>query len=93
MLELEVQSWVSSVKSSGLSTHPWGGGAVLSVMVLDLIFPTCTVWGPSVRKTRILLQVEVLSLSRSSLPISCWAMMVLNAKIKSVNSILRWTLH
>lgn len=26
MLELEVQSWVSSVKSSGLSTHPWGGG-------------------------------------------------------------------
>ncbi len=37
--ELAVQSWVSSVKSSGLSTQPCGA-PVLSVVVLEVLWPT-----------------------------------------------------
>ncbi len=49
-LNLAVQSWVSSVKSSGLSTQPcWA--PVLSVVVLDVLWPTRTDWGLLVRKT------------------------------------------
>ncbi len=40
-LNLAVQSWVSSVKSSGLSTQPCGA-PVLSVVVLGVLWPTRT---------------------------------------------------
>ncbi len=40
-LNLAVQSWVSSVKSSGLSTQPCGA-PVLSVVVLEVLWPTRT---------------------------------------------------
>ncbi len=43
-LNLAVQSWVSSVKSSGLSTQPCGA-PVLSVVVLEVLWPTRTDWG------------------------------------------------
>lgn len=40
---------------------------MFSVMVLELMFPIWTVWDLPVRKSRIQLQVEVFSPSRSSL--------------------------
>ncbi len=40
-LNLAVQSWVSSVKSSGLSAQPCGA-PVLSVVVLQVLWPTRT---------------------------------------------------
>lgn len=46
MLELEVHSWVSSVRSSGLSTHSWGT-PVFSMVVLELVLPSWNVWGLS----------------------------------------------
>ncbi len=58
-LNLAVQSWVSSVKSSGLSTQPCGA-PVLSVVVLEVLWPTRTDWGLPVRKSRIQLQRELL---------------------------------
>ncbi len=56
-LNLAVQSWVSSVKSSGLSTQPCGA-PVLSVVVLEVLWPTRTDWGLPVKKSRIQLQRE-----------------------------------
>ncbi len=58
-LNLAVQSWVSSVKSSGLSTQPCGA-PVLSVVVLEVLWPTRTDWGLPVKKSRIQLQRELL---------------------------------
>ncbi len=43
-LNLAVQSWVSSVKSSGLSTQPCGA-PVLGVVVLEVLWPTRTFLG------------------------------------------------
>ncbi len=77
-LNLAVQSWVSSVKSSGLSTQPCGA-PVLSVVVLEVLWPTRTDWGLLVRKSRIQLQRELLRPSRFSLFMSCCGIIVLNA--------------
>ncbi len=63
-LNLAVQSWVSSVKNSGLSTQPCGT-PVLSVVVLEVLWPTRTDRGLPVRKSRTQLQRELLR------PISC----------------------
>ncbi|KAM3870190.1 protection of telomeres protein 1 [Diretmus argenteus] len=84
-----VQSWVSRVKSRGLSTHPWGA-PVFRVMVLDVLPPTRTACGLPVRKSNNQLHSEVFTPSRSSLCISCWGMMVLNAELKSMKSILTY---
>uniref|UniRef100_A0A8D0CJT5 Butyrophilin subfamily 1 member A1-like n=1 Tax=Scleropages formosus TaxID=113540 RepID=A0A8D0CJT5_SCLFO len=72
-LNLAVQSWVSSVKSSGLSTQPCGA-PVLSVVVLEVL-----------RKSRIQLQREAFRPSRFSLLMSCCGIIVLNAELKSMN--------
>ncbi len=47
-LNLAVQSWVSSVKSNGLSTQPCGA-PVLSVVVLEVLWLARTDWGLPVR--------------------------------------------
>lgn len=70
VLELEVQLGVSSMKSNRFSTPPWVT-PVISVMAVELVLPLWTVWGLSVRMSRIQSQVGVFSSSRSSLPISC----------------------
>ncbi len=77
-----VQSWVSRVKRMGLSTHPWGA-PVFSVMVLDVLMQTRTAWGLPVRKSNN-------QLHRANLWVSCWGMIVLNAELKSMNSILTY---
>ncbi len=84
-----VQSWVSRVKRRGLSTHPWGA-PVFSVMVLDVLLPTRTAWGLPVRKPNSQLHSDVLSPSWTNLWMSCWGMIVLNAELKSMNSILTY---
>ncbi len=83
-LNLAVQSWVSSVKSSGLSTQPCGA-PVLSVVVLEVLRPTLT--DLPVRKSRIQLQRELLRPSRFNLLMSCCGIIELNAELKSMNSI------
>ncbi len=88
-LNLAVQSWVSSVKSSGLSTQPCGA-PVLSVVVLEVLWPTRTDWGLPVKKSRIQLQRELLRPSRLNLLMSCCGIIVLNAELKSMNSILTY---
>ncbi len=85
-LNLAVQSWVSSVKSSVLSTQPCGA-PVLSVVVLEVLWPTRTDCGLPVKKSRIQLQRELLRPSRLNLLMS-WGIIVLNAELKSMNSIL-----
>src|SRR4029434_8482874 len=89
MLELCVatQSCVYREYSRGLSTQPCGA-PVLSVMLLEVLLPTRTACGLSLRKSRIQLQREVLSASWSSLQISCCGIMVLKAELKSMKSIL-----
>ncbi len=86
-LNLAVQSGVSSVKSSRLSTQPCGA-PVLSVIVLEVLQPTRTDLGLPVRKSRIQLQRELLKPSRFSLLMSCCGIIVLNAELKSMNRIL-----
>ncbi len=88
-LNLAVQLWVSSVKSSGLSTQPCGA-PVLSVVVLEVLWPTRTDWGLPVKKSRIQLQRELLRPSRLNLLMSCCGIIVLNAELKSMNSILTY---
>ena len=60
-----VQSWVRTVNSNGLSTKPLGA-SVLSVVVLEVLFPIRTVWGLPVRKSRIQLQRDVFRPSKLS---------------------------
>ncbi len=67
-----------------------GGGAVFSVMVLDVLLPTRTAWGLLVRKSNSQLHSDVLSPSWTNLWMSCWGMIVLNAELKSMNSILTY---
>ncbi len=88
-LNLAVQLWVSSVKSSGLSTQPCGA-PVLSVVGLEVLWPTRTDWGLPVKKSRIQLQRELLRPSRLNLLMSCCGIIVLNAELKSMNSILTY---
>ena len=84
-----VQSCVSRVKRRGLSTQPCGA-PVLRVMLLEMLLPTRTAWGLWLRKSSSQLQREVLRPSLSSLQISCCGIMVLNAELKSMNSILTY---
>ena len=84
-----VQSWVSRVKRRGLRTHPWGA-PVFSVMVLEVLLPTRTACGLPVRESNSQLHREVLSPSWPSLWMRCWGMIVLNAELKSMNSILTY---
>ena len=56
LLCVGVQSWVSRVKSRGLSTHPWGA-PVFSVMVQDALLPTAC--GLLVRKSSHQLHSEM----------------------------------
>ncbi len=88
-LNLAVQSWVSSVESSGLNTQSCGA-PVLSVVVLEVLRPTRTDWGLPVRKSRIQLQRELLRPSRFNLLMSCCGIMFLNAELKSMNGILTY---
>lgn len=70
--------------------HTSLGVPVFSMMVLDVLPPTRTVWGLPVRKSSIQLQREVLSPSWISFLMSCCGMMVLNVELKSINSILTY---
>ncbi len=49
-----------------------------------------TAWGLPVRKSNSQLHREVLSPSWTNLWVSCWGMIVLNAELKSMNSILTY---
>ncbi len=54
-LDLAVQTYVTRVKSRGLSTQPWGT-PVLSVMAREVLVQTRTVCGLSDKKSKIQLQ-------------------------------------
>lgn len=66
---LDTQLYVSSVNNSGLRTQPWED-PVLSVIGLELFFPTWRDWGLSVRKTRIQRHTVVFRPSKESFSIS-----------------------
>lgn len=84
MLELEAQSWVSSMESNGLSTQPWGA-PVLRVIVLKLF--GSSQWGSpeSNCKWRCSFQARPAYLSAAE---RWWCWM-----LKSMNSILMWVLQ
>lgn len=82
-----VQSCVSRVNSSGPSTQPCGD-PVLSLTTLEVLFPMKTDYGLSVRKSKIQMQREVFIPCESNFFTSSWGMTVLNAELKSINSIL-----
>lgn len=64
---------------------------MLSVMVLEVLLPTHTFCVLPVRKSSTQLQRrEVLSPKCPSFCVSCWGMIVLNAELKSRNSICRY---
>lgn len=71
------------------STHPWGA-PVLTVRVLDVISPSLTCCFLSVRKFVIHWQVVAGTVSWVSLVRRTSGMMVLNAELKSTNSILAY---
>lgn len=66
---LDTQLYVSSINNSGLRTQPWED-PVLSVIGLELFFPTWRDWGLSVRKTRIQRHTVVFRPSKESFSIS-----------------------
>src|SRR4029434_1726442 len=57
-------------------------------MLLEMLLPTRTACGRSLRKSNIQLQREVLNPSWSSLQMSCCGIMVLKAELKSMKRIL-----
>jgi hypothetical protein len=61
---------------------------VLRISVADVLLPTLTTWGQSVRKSRNQSQRDVFSPRIISLVISFEGTMVLNAELLSMNSIL-----
>ena len=61
---------------------------MLSVVVLEGLSPIRTVLGLPVRKSRIQVQSDVFRPSKLSFLVRCWGMIVLNAELKSMNSIL-----
>ena len=75
-----MQSWMNREYWRGLSTHPWGA-PVLRIRVADVLLPTLTTLGRSVRKSRIQLQREVFSPRILSLVMSFEVTMVLNAEL------------
>lgn len=86
-LNLARQSCVISVNSNGLSTQPWGE-LVLSLMVLEVLFPILTCCGLSIRKSKTMLQREELKPGRDSILVRFFGMIVLKAELKSKMSIL-----
>lgn len=62
--------------------------SVLSVMVVEQLWPDLTCWGLLVRKSMIQLQMELQIQRSTSLVISLEGVTVLNAELKSTNSIL-----
>lgn len=84
---LAVQSCVSRVNSSGLGTQPWGASG-LSLMILEVLLLMRTDWGVLVRNSGFQVQREVLTHGRLSFPAGLCGMVVLNAELKSLNSIL-----
>ena len=61
---------------------------VLRISETDVLLPTLTTWGRSVRKSRIQLQREVFSPRVLSLVMGFESTVVLNAALSSINSIL-----
>lgn len=61
--EYKIFSALSSLHFGAVDTHPWGV-PMLSVMVLKLVLLIWTIWGLLIRKSKIQLQVGVLSPSR-----------------------------
>ena len=53
---LATQSWVNREYRRGLSTHPCVA-PVLRMSEVEVLFPTFTTWGRSVRKSRTQLQM------------------------------------
>lgn len=84
---LEAQSCVRSVNSRGLSTQPQCD-PVLIVIVLEVLFPTRTDYGLSVRKTRTQKHVVVSSPRKVSFSFSLCGKTILKAELKSMYSIL-----
>ena len=71
----------------GLSTHPcWA--QVLRISEVEVLFPTFNTWGWPVRKSRTKLHRAGLRPRASSLMLSLESIMVLNAELYSMNSIL-----
>lgn len=62
----KIFSALSSLHFGAVDTHPWWA-SMLSVMVLKLVLPIWTIWGLLIRKSKIQLQVGVLSPSRYNL--------------------------
>ncbi len=65
-------------------------GTCISAVVLEVLWPTRTDRGLPVKKSRIQLQRELLRPSRLNLLMSCCGIIVLNAELKSMNSILTY---
>ena len=61
---------------------------MLRISVADVLLPTFTTWGRPVRNYRIQLQREVFSPRVLSLVMSFEGIIVLNAELLSMNSIL-----
>jgi len=61
---------------------------VFSEMVKEVELLILTNWGLPVKKSRIQLQREVLKPNRLNFVVSCCGMTMLNAELKSMNSIL-----
>lgn len=75
--------------NSGLRTQPCGA-PVLKIMGWEVCVFILTTCGLLVRKLRIQLHIDVLNQITDSFPISVCGMIVLNAELKSVNSILTY---
>ena len=86
-LLLATQSCVNREYRRGLSTQPWGA-PVFRVRVEDVALPIRTACGLPARKFRIQSQRAMLSPRSLSLVTSFRGMMVLNAELKLMNSIL-----
>ena len=61
---------------------------MLRISVADVLLPTLTNWGRTVRKSRIQLQRKVFSPRVLSLVMNFEGTMMLNAELLSINSIL-----
>ncbi len=74
----------------GGSAHILGGPLCSVWWCWMCLLPTRTAWGLPVRKSNSQLHSDVLSPSWTSLWMSCWGMIVLNAELKSMNSNLTY---
>lgn len=83
------QSGVIRVNSKGLGTHPWGV-PVFRVMTPELSPHPRTDRPLSERKSSSQLHRVVLRPKGSNLHTRSWGMIVLNAELKSKNSIRMW---